>query len=210
MSIESLEIKYNPYRENMIIVGESQEGKTNTAFQIAKALTPNYNFIIYTPQQYSNLIKLNPQCVIHNVYDIKGRGLEIVIPQIATEKFFNDLCIKVFSLNHVVFMMDELHNYVTKQKIPKPLQILVENCNNRDIGYIGIFQRPQRVENSILANSNHRICYMLELPSDVKYMTEWLGIDMQKFTNGEMQKYHGLYKKKGELGSREIYFPCET
>jgi len=210
MSVTPYQINYKPYRENVIIVGESQEGKTNCAFQLAKALTPSYNFIIYTPHSNSNLIKLNPRCVIHNVYDVKGQGLEIVIPQIVTDSFFDRLCEKVFTLNHVVFMMDEIHNYVTKQKIPKALQILVENCNNRDIGYVAIFQRPQRVENSILSNSNHRFCYMLELPSDRKYMKDWMGMDMDKFTNGEIPKYHCLYKNKNERESREVYFPCET
>lgn len=200
-------VNWNPLKENTIIVGAAQEGKTNCGIQIANTLFPSYNIIIFTPHEDSQFKKLNPACVKRNIYDIKGHGLEIIIPWIVDDKFFNDLCGRVFELTNVVFFIDEIHNFVTKYRIPKNLQILVENCNNRNIGYVAIFQRPQRVENSILSNSNHRFCFMLDLPNDIKYMKEYVGVEAEMFKRGEIPKYYGLYKKKGDRIAQTFYLP---
>jgi len=207
MTLE-LAIGWNPYKENCIIVGSAQQGKTNTAVLIAKLFYPNFNQIIFTPHHQSKLISLNPTSVIHNPFDVKGSGLEIVVPQISTKEFFSQLCERVFELRNVHFMIDEIHNFVTKYQIPQSLRILVENCNNRNIGYTAIFQRPQRVENSILSNSDHRFCYLLDLPNDYRYMKEFIGIEIDKFMTGEIPKYYGLYKRKGDREAYLINFPA--
>jgi hypothetical protein len=51
---------------------------------------------------------------------------------------------------------------------------------------------------------------MLDLPNDTKYMKEYMGLEVEKFNRGEMPKYHGLYRKKGDRFCSEVFFPCET
>lgn len=204
ISQKTIPVNWNVLKENVIIVGSSQEGKTHLATNICATMSPPYNFIVFTPHKESELAKINVNCIKHNVFDVKGEGLEIVIPIIDSQQFFDSLCEKVFTLTNVVFVMDELHNYCSKYQIPKPLGILLRNCNNRNISYVAIFQRPQEVPSMVLSNSNHRYCFYLDLFTDVDYMKEFIGMEMEKFKTGEMPKYHGLYRKKGTR-SAEIF-----
>lgn len=196
---------YNPLKENVILTGAAQVGKTEFSKKLALMLAQNkYNVIV--EDFHRRFTACDPMAVKKNLYDIKGKGLEILQPHEFTTSYFNDLCALVYSIQNCIFIIDELHNFCSKQstKGVKSLELLCRNCNNRNIGYIAIFQRPAEVPNFVLGNSHHRFCCFLDLPSDIKFMKKWVGVEVEKFETGEISidDYKAIYKKQG--GKAEV------
>lgn len=199
---------YNPLKESIILTGETQTGKTEYAIKLATMLANNnYNVIIN--DVHRKFTKIDPMAVKRNLYDIKGKGLEIIQPSEFTLSWFNDLCALVYSFENQIFIIDELHNVCSKQstKSVKNLELFCRNCHNRHAdknpefgsSYIAIFQRPAEVPNFVLGNSTHRFCCWFDLPSDIKFMEKWVGVDVNKFATGEIkiEDYKAIYKMKG-------------
>lgn len=195
-----VQLVWNPYKENVCIMGASQEGKTELAKKLSKMLV-HYGFNVIICDVHRKFTELDPLCVKHALMDIRGQGLEIIQPFEVTLRWFEDLCAVVYSLRNVVFVPDELHNFASKFRSAKNLELLARNCNNRNIGYMAIFQRPAEIPNFILSNANHLFCFRLDLPTDIDYLKKaWFGNSVLKFGDESepIAKYHGLYKKKGE------------
>ena len=127
MSLETLQIyHWNPLKQNSIIVGADQSGKTNLGKVLTTILHPKYNVVIL--DFHKKFTNLDINAVIRNVFDIKGIGLQILQPYEMTEELFDDICGAVYKLRNVVFMVDELHNWTKKQWMPDNLKLLVRNC----------------------------------------------------------------------------------
>ncbi len=199
---------YNPLKESIIVAGETQTGKTEFTKKLALMLVQN-NYNVIVEDFHRKFTECDPMAVKRNLYDIKGKGLEILQPYEFTLKYFNDLCAMVYSMYNVIFIIDELHNFCKKQstKSVSNLDLYCRNCHNRgtDINpkygssYIAIFQRPAEIPNFVLGNSTHRFCCWFDLPSDIKFMEKWVGTEVRKFASGEIQidDWKAIYKKKG-------------
>lgn len=202
-----IEFSYNPVKHNVSIIGADQTGKTTLGVGFVKMLYPRYNVIVYTPHADSKFHKAFPQFVVHNIFDLKPEGLTILQPMINSHYFFDQTCKEIWKMHDVVFIADELHNDIRKYVMPPNFEILVRNCGNRNIGYVAIFQRPADIHSDVLSNSRHRFCYFMDLPTDIDYMSKWIGEEMRKFPTGEIAEYHGLYKKRGSVeGAKEFYY----
>lgn len=192
-----LNFKYNPYKENIAIIGAAQSGKTTFGKKIASMLKSNgFNIIIF--DEHRKFTDLEPFAVKRTLSEIRGIGIEIIQPFEVTKQFFADLCSVVYSFRNVVFICDELHNYVSKHSAPYTLDLLARNCNNRNVGYVAIFQAPSEVPSYIVRNPHHKFIFYLDLPTDIKYVKKWVSSDVEKFVTGEIPKYHAIYKKQGE------------
>ena len=198
------DIKWNPLLENTSIIGTNQTGKTTLARALVQFFRLNFNIIVYDPHGHQNpkrgFTQVAPECVKHSIFDIRGQGLEIIQPLEDSKKFFDSLCLKVYSLRNLIFIMDELHNNASKYRTEKNLDLLARNCNNRQIGYIAIFQRPAEIPNYILSTSTHRFFFFLDLPNDREYIEKWTGI-----TGTETLKIReGIYRKRGSVESKRF------
>jgi hypothetical protein len=194
------EITWDVYKQNVMITGEAQSGKTNFGKIIAKILQLNgCNVLVRDPHR--RFTNVDPMCVKTSLGELNGTGLEIYQPQIDSERDFADLTGWVNTRYNLVYMFDEAHNDCRKQKAPKSLDFLCRNCNNRSIGYIAIFQRPAEVPNYLLSNAHHKFVFHLDLPTDIDYMKKYIGVEMERFSADSinpMPKYHGLYKTAGK------------
>lgn len=196
---------YVPLKENVSIVGLAQSGKTNLACFIAMNLIKSGHNVIIEDNR-NRFTRLNPLCVKNSFDRLGTQNLEIL--QLRwTNEVFETLCGKVMSLHEEVFIMDELHNFCSKNRAETNLAMLVRNCNNENIGYIAIFQRPQEVPSMVLSNSHHIYAFPLELPSDIDYMCTWLGDDFRKFNESEIPKYTCLHKTQGIRGTDFVKAP---
>jgi len=173
-------IKINPLWENISIMGTNQTGKTTLARELVRRWRLQFNIAVYDPHGYENLergfTQIAPECVKHTNLEITGKGLEIIQPHIDSKKFFDGFCNKVMTLRNLITFMDELHNNASKHRTEKSLDLLARNCNNRNIGYVAIFQRPAEIPNYILANSTHRFFFFMDLVSDRKFIENWTGV----------------------------------
>ena len=89
-----------------------------------------------------------------------------------------------------VAMIDEVHAYVSKQKILKEYNDLILSGRPRGISVISISSRPQNLPSNTLTNARHIFAFKLNLTSDVEFLQSWLG-------NGAWQLLPPDQRKKG-------------
>lgn len=96
------------------------------------------------------------------------------------------------SLTNYTLGVDEL------DKFARPRWYLCEEVNEivnrgraQGIGLIGNTRRPHMVHNDIRSNSDHVICFKLHEERDVKYMSDWMGVEPEVVKG--LPKYHSLY-----------------
>ena len=75
-------------------------------------------------------------------------------------------------------MIDEVHAYVTKQKIIKEYNDLILSGRPRGISVISISTRPASLPNNVLTNAKHVFTFRLNIESDVKFLEGWLGSEV--------------------------------
>jgi hypothetical protein len=189
---------YNPLKENVGFMGYNQEGKTESAIELVPRLRKaKYNVIICDTNW--KFTKLDPMAVKRTLYDLKGEGLEIFQPHQWTEGLFEKLVWFVYTLKNrnVVFIVDELGNYVEKQSLPESLKIFVKNCNNHNIGFVAIFHSPAEIPNKVLRMLHHVFCYYMDLDYDIDVIRKnWFGDLAFAFREGKVPQYRCLYKKR--------------
>ena len=67
---------YDPEKQSLSIMGETQSGKTTHAVSIVSMLaSAGFNVIVLDNKR--KFTKINPTKVIHTMQDIRGKGLEI-------------------------------------------------------------------------------------------------------------------------------------
>jgi hypothetical protein len=196
-----IELDWSPYKENTSVIGANQEGKSEFVKKLVKILVASgFNVIVFAVHE--NLTEIDPTCVKRTLFDIKGKGLEILFPYEITRGYFEMFCKYVYRFKNVVVVIDELHNFVKKQatKGNNNLELLFKNCNNRSIGYIAIFQAPSEVPSFVLRLSNHHFVFYLDLPTDIEYVSKWISPLCKGFVTGEIQKYQCIYKTRHQQG----------
>lgn len=196
----SLDFNWNAYKQNTIIVGASQHGKTNLAKVLSKMLAI-YHFNVVIFDVHRRFTNLDPSCVKSQLWQLTGKGLEIYQPPVVTLQVFVDFLAWVNTKKNLIVVGDELHNFCKKQKAPEELDYLCRNCNNNSVGYIFLFQAPAEVPGYVLRNSTHRFCYFLDVPTDIDYMKKFIGNEVKRYaadSNDPVPRYSGLYKQTGE------------
>lgn len=191
-----IKIRWNELKENACIMGANQEGKSTLALEFASNLAnAGKNVIVYA--EHENFNRLNPNAVVHTLRELTGKGLQIFNPYVATDELFVEFIEYVYrNFHHVVVILDELHNRVTKHNIPKPVKIFLQNCNNKNIGYIATFHSPSEVHNSVLRAANIRFVFYMDLPADIEYCARWIDPMCEGFLDGSIAQYQGICKKR--------------
>lgn len=192
--------KYNPLKENVAVMGANQEGKTEKVIElVARLRKKGYNVIVLDTNW--KFTKLDPTAVRRTLYELTGKGLELFQSSEWTDELFEKFLwfCYTFKNKNLVVVIDELSNYVDKQKLPLALKIFCKNCNNHNIGFIAIFHSPTDIPNKVLTIFHHIICYYLELDYQIEAIRKnWFGELAYAFKDGRVPQYRCLYKKRHE------------
>ena len=180
--LESGELNFNfiAYEEKIVIVGASGSGKTYLANQIMKGLNgitvwvfdPNYQF------HSSRAMVFNDLSEMLKVYDQAKRGHYILQPHDSSEHTFRRFNAEAFKRGNIVLIEDEIHNWLSKQKVLKEFNQVILSGRPRGISVISISSRPASCPNHILSNVKHVFAFKLNLESDVKFLEGYLGNDV--------------------------------
>jgi len=191
------DIDYNPLKENVSVIGAAQVGKTEFCKKQVQMLhAAGFNVLVYSP--HPSFIEVSPQSVKRTINSLTGKGLEIYFPLENSKRDFDFFMQTCYHFTELVVVIDELHNYCKKQSSEPSLDLFMRNCNNKNMGYVAIFQAPAEVPSFVLRNSMHRYCFYLDLPTDIEYMKKWLGPSVEEFTLGwPVDSREGFYKKQG-------------
>lgn len=186
----------------------AQSGKTNAGKVIVSLLAQNdFNVVVY--DVHRRFSSVDPSKIKTNLFDIRGKGLEIFQPDLDTDDLFNDFISKCYTFYNCVVVIDELHNFCKKQKAPSGLSLFCRNCNNRNLSYVAIFQAPSEVPSFIVRNAHHRYCFYLDLPYDIDALKSYIGMDVFRFLDeaNPVPQFTALYKRAGMMRATEVKFP---
>jgi len=175
-----LNFNFIAYDEKIVIVGASGSGKTYLANQIMKGLNgitvwvfdPNYQF------HSSRAMVFNDLSEMLKVYDSAKRGHYILQPHDSSEHTFRRFFAEAFKRGNIVIIADEIHNWLSKQKVLKEFNQVILSGRPRGISVISISSRPASCPNHILSNVKHVFAFKLNLESDVKFLEGYLGNDV--------------------------------
>jgi len=175
-----LDFNFVAYDQDICIVGAKGSGKSYLANQIMKGLNgisvwvhdPNYQF------HSSRAMVFNDLSEMLKVYDSAKRGHYILQPHQNDENTFRRFCSEAFKRGNLVLIMDEIHNWLTKQRVLKEFNQVILSGRPRGLSCVSISSRPASCPNHILSNAKHVFAFKLNLESDVKFLEGYLGNDV--------------------------------
>ena len=206
MTKDFVDFKYNPKKESVLIVGETQSGKSEWTKTLCHINAySGYNVLVLDRNWI--FAQLNPDKVIHTISDVTGKGLQILQPptiRTSADKhaFFNNFCYVAQSFSkqgNFILVIDELQDWIEHiNKKVDGLDTYIHTCHNYNSSYILNFQSPSEVPKYVFSNAIHKFCLYMDTPTNVKFMRNYVGKMMDGFASGEFEKYEGFYKQSGQ------------
>ena len=177
-----MKIDYTAYIDNVVCVGAHWQGKS---FFISKTFLSNLpNIANLWVWDYHGVLSSyctpSPYLIKHTVDELEF-GVQFLIPSDKSEKSFEKFLDKALSHRDLVIAVDEAHNYSSAHRLKGNHFELIKNAGNENVSYIEIFQRPQNVNGDVLENARHRFCFALDNLNSVRYMREWIGLEIELF-----------------------------
>lgn len=195
----------SPYKENMIAMGYNQEGKSEFVRETIIDLRASGFNILVIDANKNRFADLDPFAVKKSLYDITGKGFEILVPAEISQQWLDTACKYIFQkFKNLVVVIDELHSYFdNKYTNPPNVKILYKQCNNQSIGIISVFHSPAEVPNFVLRTANTSVVFYLDLPTDIEYCTKWISPLCQGFSKDPsdpayIPKFKKIFKKRHE------------
>ena len=199
-------MSYNPKKESVVIMGDTQTGKTEHGITHTKSLaSARYNILVLDLNR--KFTKISPELVIHNLNEITGVGLQILQPHAFSSlslmnQFFEDTCHiarKLMLRGNFIFVVDELQEWFNDQRSHiKPFELYCRTCHNHNSSYVSIFQSPSEIPKYVIRNAVHRFCLYVDLVGDVDYLKKLIGKEVTLFASNHYERFEGIYKKTGE------------
>tara|TARA_R110000751_G_scaffold307001_1_gene427023 strand:+ start:253 stop:1005 length:753 start_codon:yes stop_codon:yes gene_type:complete len=177
---QTLDFNFIAYEEKITIVGASGSGKSYLANEIMKSLhgvsvwVYDFNFQFHS----SKAIVFNDLDKLLEVYDTAKRGHYILQPHDNSEETFKRFNAEAFKRGNLVLVEDEVHTWLSKQRVIKEFNQVILSGRPRGISVISISSRPASLPNNVLSNSKHVFAFKLNLESDIKFLEGFLGSDV--------------------------------
>ena len=179
-NLQNIQFDFEPYDQDICIVGSKGSGKSFLANMIMKGLhgvnvwVYDFNFQFHS----SKAIVFNDLDKLLEVYDTAKRGHYILQPHDNSEETFKRFNAEAFKRGNLVLIMDEAHSFLTKQKQLKEFNNIILSGRPRGISCITISSRPASLPNNVLTNAKHVFAFKLNLESDIKFLEGYLGDDV--------------------------------
>jgi len=174
--VSQIDFQYSPFQDDILIVGGKGEGKTEKAKEILTTIPQIPKWIWDYSKRFQGY-----GILVDKVEDLKYGSYVIQPKDLSLENYVRFLNKANFEIGdgvkNLVVVTDELHQYVTKQDIMKPLYHLVLSGRNKGISSIFITTRTHSVPNYILSNIEHLFALPLKLQSDIEWLTEYIGLE---------------------------------
>jgi hypothetical protein len=216
--MSEIDFRFSPFEEDIVIVGRKGSGKTYRLMWIL-SLICELCYIVYD----YNWILGNFGKIVHRVEDIT-RGQIIFQPIDKTYQTFIKFHNKIFfdaqkgELSNTVYADDELHQYLTKQRICQEYTQCVMTGRNYGLSGIHISTRPAAIPNNTLSNSSHCFAYQLSNHGDIVWLRDyigdkaWLLLPKDKRKNfkdkKELTKHSCIYRNQNDPDSQIIICNC--
>ena len=174
--MSDIKINYSPFEDDIIIVGGKGRGKTHRGKIVLSGIS-NLPYIAYD----YNHIMTGFGKIVHTVEEIKLREQIIFQPIDRSYNTFTKFCNRIFygaqsgELENIVVLFDELHQYLTKQRICEEYNQIIMTARNYGVSGIHISTRPATLPNTTLSNANHCFAYGLSNLGDIVWLRDYIG-----------------------------------
>jgi len=211
-----LEFSWIPFREDIGIFGMKGSGKTSKARDVLLQV-PNLARWIWSPQKPLENYKGFGEPV-SKIEDLK-HGAYLWVGDYS-KKTFLKICARATKyMRNLLFVVDDVHEQVTKQFIPEELDNLISSGRNRGISGIYISTTPAKVHSTILGSCSHIFGYQLNLVKHIEWFRDnyfgneaWLllpkDLRNKHYVSNEdpdqLPKYSFLYRKDSDTRTQII------
>lgn len=164
--------RWRTHQENVAILGMQGTGKTSLARKILRTV-PQVPRVIWSPQlpmeHYGAFGRPTS-----NVADIvRNPGAAWVWVGEFGPREFDAICTALMEHAHnVIFVIDDIHERVTKHKVPAPFARLINSGRNRGICCIFITPSPNIVHNNVLQSSHHVFAFAFPLETQIEWLSK--------------------------------------
>ena len=158
---------YDPFQENVAILGMQGTGKTTMCKRILDAM-PKIPRWIWSPQRPMDHYGAYG-VPIGDLSKMRGDAACLWTGDFSPQTF-DRFCAEAMKWSNMVLVFDDIHEFVRKQKIPDPFARLINSSRNRGICSIFLSPAPNLVNNTILQSCKHVFAFKMGLEGQV----EWL------------------------------------
>lgn len=161
-------MNWDQYQENIVILGLQGSGKTTLAKSILATIPRRPRLIISPQRPLDHYGKYgNP---VNRIKDIHPNGAWVWTDYGHDEQTLIDkLSERIMRFSNFLVVVDDAHEFASKQKIPPRWKRLINSGRNRGITSIMISTMPNQLNNVILQSSQHLFSFPMALESQVEY-----------------------------------------
>ena len=180
------------YQENTSITGEHYSGKTYFAInKIVNPLVKSQHVKVWVFDYHGLFAKSGMFAQNQIVYylDEISEGTQCYIPETKSEENFNRFCKLCTSQYNLHVVLDELHNYMSAQRMAKELAPLIRDvAANQGVTYTAIWQRISEGHKAVMSNARHKFLFDFDIGDQERY-TRIFGKYADLFLEPESRKF---------------------
>ena len=166
--MKQLDFRWILYFENICFLGMQGQGKTFKAKQILE-MHPELPRWIWSPQRPTENFDGERLGYFCNDVDKLERGFFIYTGEYSEKNFLKFLR-KAMTYHDMLIVVDDCHEYCTKQMIPDEWKTLILSGRNRGIHSINLSPFPNQVHNTILGSCQHQFSFKLTLETHIEWV----------------------------------------
>lgn len=187
--VREINFIYGIFNEDIVVIGMKGEGKTERVKRILESALSDTPYWIW---DYSDKFTGYGH-LVHRVEDLQY-GQYVIQAKDKTITEFRKFCQRVIDgvesgeLRNLVIVVDELHQYVTKQSMLQELYFIVMSLRNFGISGIYISTSAQAIPNWILDNMTHVFAYKVNLEGRINWLRTYIGVESWLLTSRDKRK----------------------
>ena len=166
------------HQENIAILGMQGSGKTTKAKEILDAI-PDVPRLIISPQKPLEHYGSYGE-EINKVSDIINGSAQVWTGDFSISTSERIFAILMARCSDMVLVLDDAHEFSSKQRMPPQFSRLVQSGRNRGICGIYLTPSPNLLNNQILQSSQHIFCYKMQMFNQIEWIQKnYFGNDSQ-------------------------------
>jgi hypothetical protein len=181
--------------EHLFICGMTRTGKSYALIHlIKKHLKTDFIIIDEKREDFKNL-----GCEVVKNYSqflkaLQNKKRKILIQDDAISENLNKYCKFLYeNCKNFTLVIDELHSFVTKHKIPSYLKKILHIGASSQKAFWGASQRTADIHNSVLSQSLHLLAFNMRLLSDRKKISEEMNLNENNYNFNNLKQYNFFY-----------------
>ena len=137
-----------------------------------------------------------------SLFDYLEFEKRLIIFRTDRDDYFEHLCRVIYeSQQNTWLVVDELDMYTsaTIGDMPEYFRKIIRYGRHKGIGVVGISRRPAALPREVTSQSTYIISFQQHEPRDIKYLTEFVPVEPEKFSNLPRFEYLSYNTDTGKI-----------